>query len=216
MYLFADLVVCNGIDFISAALSRPLAIVDKMVVIDTGSTDGTLEFAQAMAAKFPEQLSVIDHGSIAPDYNISVVRNIGWNYAPPETTWHWNISDDEIYNWEDLPRLREFLTEHENDSARFVHIHFHEYGLNGDHNKRIYSEHDYHRVMIQRWTPKARWIGVWGREAVLYPDGKHTNSPDKDPSDILDPEIYYHHFNWLRKKYSEALKWYDHLRLNGM
>jgi len=213
MFLFADWVVCNGIEFLSATLSRPLAIIDRGVIVDTGSTDGTLEFAKAMAAKYPDKISVIEFGSLAPDYMMSKARNAGWNAAPEHTTWHWNIADDEIYNWQDLPKLRKFLEDHEKHPARFVNMHFHEYGISPE--GRIYSDKDYQRVMIHRWSPAAKWIGPWGREAVMYPDSKHTNSPKAD-NDLLDPKIYYHHFNWLRQKQQSVVDWNNSLRKRGM
>ena len=213
MFLYADWVVCNGIEFLSATLSRPLSIIDKGTIVDTGSTDGTLEFAKAMAAKYPDKLSVIDYGSLAPDFDMSKARNAGWFAAPPQTTWHWNIADDEIYNWQDLPKLRKFLEDHENHSARLVNMHFHEYGISPE--GRIYSDQDHQRVMIHRWSPQAQWKGVWGREALFYPDNCHTHRP-AGPHDIIDPQIYYHHFNWLRKKQQEVVDWNEGLKKRGM
>jgi glycosyltransferase involved in cell wall biosynthesis len=195
MFIFSDYVVCNGIDFITTVINKTIPFVDAAVVVDTGSTDGTLEVCQALAKKY-DKLRVIDFGSLAPHYDIYKARQAGWDAAPPETTWHWHFADDEIHNVKEIPRLIQFLKDHEHSPQRFVRLHFWEYGQSGI--DPIQPAGPYSRAMIHRWQPDARWIGKWGREGLVYPDEKH--HVNADPSDYLDPNYYFHHVNWLRAK----------------
>lgn len=206
MFLFADYVVWNGIEFLGAVVTRTIPFIDKAVLIDTGSTDGTWEMAQALASRH-KNLEVIQAGSIAPDYQIDRVRNIGWMKAPANTTWHWNIADDELYDAEDILRLKKFLAEHETSKERFVKLKFWEYGLVGQ-NKPLGAVESC-RAMIHRYDPNARWRGRWGREALTYPDGRH--HVNASPAEWLDPNIYYHHFNWLRCKQKQTCEIYGKL-----
>jgi len=206
MYLFADYVIWNGIDFITGVITKTAPFLNGGVIVDTGSTDGTLEVCTDLIKYYPH-ITLINFGSLAPDYNICNARNAGWLAAPPQTTWHWNIADDEIYNTKELPRLIKFLEEHEHAPQRFVRLKFWEYGFSG--RESIKHSGPYSRAMIHRWDPNARWIGKWGREGLRYTDGKH--HVNADPSDYLDPDFYYHHFSWLREKQGTVTEKYKQL-----
>jgi len=210
MKLFADWVVWNGQEFLSAAITKVIPFIDGGVIVDTGSTDATLNIAKAIADKYPK-IKVIEFGSLAPEYYICNARNVAWLAAPPDTTWSWNIADDEVYSYQDCERLRKFLEDHEQSPQRFVKLNFRDLGYDKEDRSKIVHGDLSYRAMIHRWDSNARWVGRWGREGLKYPDGKHHMNSDKE-TDWLDPNVSYLHMNWLREKQTKVVQLYNEMK----
>lgn len=63
-------IVNNEIDFIADIVSHHLPWVDKMYVLDTGSTDGTFEFLQERAKITPQLVVERYHVQYTPEYDV--------------------------------------------------------------------------------------------------------------------------------------------------
>ena len=210
MYLYADWLLWDAEEFMSATISRVIPYIDSGVIIDTGSTDATLGIAKAFAERYPEKIRVIEYGSLAPGYDISKARNVGWQAAPEGTTWHWNIADDEIYDISELVKLRKFLEEQEATTDRFVKLKFRDMGP-GPQGTISWTSEIYDRPMVHRYDRAAKWTGRWGREVLKYPDGLHTWSK----TEVMDPDVYYWHVNWIRRKQGQTVDIYNQMEREG-
>lgn len=92
------MIVKNEEEFLPQCLDSVKEIVDEMIIVDTGSTDRTLEIAKSYGAR------VYEHpwqGSF------SEARNYGLQYATCE--WILQLDADEALEKEDIPILREAL-----------------------------------------------------------------------------------------------------------
>lgn len=94
---------------LAECLSSAGPIVDEIVVVDTGSTDNTIEVAQRFEAKtFSYEWSD----------DFSAARNESLRHATGD--WVIVLDADEIIAPENLPRIREFVDRDEFDAVQFV------------------------------------------------------------------------------------------------
>jgi len=103
------MIVKNEGERLAECLSSVGPIVDEIVVVDTGSTDNTIEVAQRFEAKtFSYEWSD----------DFSAARNESLRHATGD--WVIVLDADEIIAPENLPRIREFVDRDEFDAVQFV------------------------------------------------------------------------------------------------
>ena len=94
---------------LAECLSSASPIIDEIVVVDTGSTDNTIEVARRFDAKtFSYEWSD----------DFSAARNESLRHATGD--WVMVLDADEIVTPDDLPRIREFVDRDEFDAVQFV------------------------------------------------------------------------------------------------
>ncbi len=96
--LSACMIVRNEEEFLPGCLDSIRDAVDEIVVVDTGSTDRTVEIAESFGAK------VYRH---AWNDNFTEARNCTLSYATCD--WILQIDADEVLEQEDMPLLREAI-----------------------------------------------------------------------------------------------------------
>lgn len=113
-------IICNEMDFIQDMIEYHSTFLDKMFILDTGSTDGTLEFL-LKAAKTNDKLIVEQyHQSFVPEYALDwvdmqnpfpevEVRNFALDRAEEITGADWILQCDGDEIW--LPQTRQILEE---------------------------------------------------------------------------------------------------------
>ncbi len=94
------MIVKNEEEHLPRCLASVRPLVDQMIVVDTGSTDKTVEIAESYGA------SVYHH---AWEGDFSKARNISMGYADSE--WILVIDADEELNVEDIPLIRKTIDE---------------------------------------------------------------------------------------------------------
>jgi pentatricopeptide repeat protein len=99
----------NEAERLPECLSSAGPIIDEIVVVDTGSTDNTVEVAQRFDAKTFSYEWCDD---------FSAARNESLRHATGD--WVIVLDADEIIAPEDLPRIREFVDGDEFDAVQFV------------------------------------------------------------------------------------------------
>lgn len=208
MKIFLDLLTLNGEEFMASALSRVLPYVDKAVVVDTGSTDASYGIAKAFEATHPNKLKVYQYGSLAPDFQIQHARNFALSHADKDTTWYWHISDDEVYDIDQIEKLVRFLEEHQKGMECRVKLKFRDFNP-GPEGTVIWTDQVHSRAMVNRYHPSLKWVGPWSFEQMQY-------SPNVlGANQWLDPDVYYWHFNFLRRKQREVARIYGELHKTG-
>jgi tetratricopeptide (TPR) repeat protein len=92
------MIVKNEEEYLPRCLASVKPLVDQLIVVDTGSTDRTVEIAESFGA------SVYHHEW---EGNFSKARNISMGYA--DCDWIVILDADEELNSEDIPTLREAI-----------------------------------------------------------------------------------------------------------
>ncbi|WOJ98054.1 glycosyltransferase [Congregibacter brevis] len=135
MRLSLCMIVKDEAFFIEECLASAAPFVDEVVVVDTGSTDGTREIAERYAGK------VLDFEWID---DFSAARNIGLAAATGD--WILVLDADERIAAEDYPKLREAMSTSEFDGYYLI--------------QRNYSDEELQLNWIAVTEPD-EWSGPW-------------------------------------------------------
>lgn len=98
------MIVRNEEDNIARCIESALPIVSEVVVVDTGSTDKTIEIARKYTNKVHSiQFDTIEHnGSVVEDIDLSKARNEALKHATKD--WVLMLDADEYIDQRDLPK----------------------------------------------------------------------------------------------------------------
>lgn len=162
----ADWVVINEEQFIEKSIEALLPHIDYGVVIDTGSTDGTLDIVRGLQKKYPNlALTTCDIGG---RYNISTARNVGVKMcmdAIGDGAWYVVVAGDEIY----VPGVSKIQSVLDGlpTTARWVYAWAASW-LRGKNDVAVLSEWVPLRPTIFRMVDGIRWAGCYGSEHIVY------------------------------------------------
>ncbi len=165
--------VSNQLNTIDRCLSHVKPLLDQLdaelIVIDTGSTDGTVEICKKYGAR------VIDHPW---NGNMSEARNEGIYHAKGE--WYLSIDDDEWF--EDVEDILRFFQEgfyHSYDQASYIQRNY------MDSAGTVYE--DNHTLRMARITPELHFEGRI-HDALLTDPGLNT---------VFVLHSYAHHYGFV-------------------
>lgn len=107
------MIVKNEEHFLGRCLESARDVVDEMVIVDTGSTDRTVEIAERYGAR------VYDHPW---QDSFSEARNFGLQFAQGD--WLLQLDADEELEREDVPLIREYVRSTEYDGYSVVFLNY--------------------------------------------------------------------------------------------
>lgn len=97
-FISACMIVKNEEDNLSRCLKSIDAVVDEIIVVDTGSTDSTVEIAK----RFTDKVYQIEWPN-----DFSIARNTSISYAHPQSDWiYWMDADEILIN---AAKLRKYI-----------------------------------------------------------------------------------------------------------
>lgn len=200
MKIFGDWVVKNEEERIEASLRSVLPYIDEAVVIDTGSTDRTLEIVEAVKKDFSNLVNIIKM-DIGPHFNMSMARNTGLSACPAEFDWYMETAGDEVYD-DTIKNLRPTL---ENLPVQYVWVYTwgRDWHIHENTGEKYIKNHKFGRPRLYRRLSGMAWEGVWNRERVLYP-GLGSYFPYEHRNDrhhlYWDANVWYDHYGWADNK----------------
>jgi glycosyltransferase involved in cell wall biosynthesis len=229
MKIFAAWVVKNEDEKIRESLESLLPYVDSAILIDTGSTDKTLEIVKEVHDNYFHNLQVVTGVDIGPDKNMSIALTIGLNSIPTlfkqETCWYMVIAGDEVFD-SSIKDLRSML-EKVPESYLWIYSWFRNWSLNEATGKieQFYSYEPsnshphtnlHGRPLCYRYKDGMYWEGHWNEERILYPDvGSYFRYNQCVPCNNLvyfDSKITYDHYAWSNKNRYMRQHEYERLR----
>lgn len=216
MKIFCDWIVKDEDEWIEDSLRSLLPYIDGAVVVDTGSTDNTLDIVKKVKAEFSNLLAIF-HIDIGVHFDISRARNTGLRSCPPdywlnEPAWYGNIAGDEIYD-HTARNLRPLLERLISTRIRWVYTWGRDWHLNEAGNPFIKNP-KFGRPIFYRHIDGMIWKGVWNRERIVYPDiGSYFPFESRDDRTYLfwDANVWYDHRGWMGRKVKE--RWDTYMRL---
>lgn len=182
--LCANLIVWNEIDFIEAYLENTLPYVDTLIVIDGGSTDGTLEVLRA-ADPSKVDLTVWQQpggrnteGWQEPQRrNLAIEKSIG--------DWILKKDADEFFCEDDYLVIRELMT---TDAHAFRFHTYHFWG--GVDRLRLDSPGDEH------WSNEWHLLMWRASLGLRYTDVPLHSTLSPAPDARFVPDVHMHHYHW--------------------
>ena len=133
-------------------------LADEMVIVDTGSTDKTVELARESGARvfsFPW----INDFAAAKNFAIDKARG----------KWVFLLDADEYWEDKDFPIIRKTLREYEN-KAHIIGFVCNRVNIDADHDNRVLNESMHIRIM--RNLPGLRYVGAIHEQLVYEGEGK--------------------------------------------
>jgi len=214
--IFCDWVIKNEEERIKASLESVLPYVDRAVVVDTGSTDKTLEIVKSVGSKHSNLVSVL-HVDIGEHFDMSVARNTGLRACPPEfwkneITWYMEVAGDEVYD-ESIRNLRATL-EKLPDHVLWVYTWGRDWHINKETGERYIRNQKFGRPRLYRHIDGMYWMGVWNRERIVYPGyGSYFAYEQRNDEYRLywDADVWYDHYGWADGKRHYRSRVYDEL-----
>lgn len=137
------MIVRNEEPRLAECLNSAKGAVEEIVIVDTGSTDGTVAIAESFGARVV---------AYPWDDDFSAARNFALEQV--NSDWVLQLDADEALEAEDLPQLREFILRDDLDAV-FVAIHNYERGPEGQRRTVV---HAYPRLF--RCRPEIRYQGL--------------------------------------------------------
>ena len=216
MKIFGDWVIKNEEQRIEASLRSLLPHIDKALVVDTGSTDDTLDIVHSVKEDFP-YLDVITGVDIGPNKEMAIARNVGLRNCPPEywlneTTWYMETAGDEVYD-HTISNLRATMAAIE-DNIIWVYTWGRDWHINEDTQEPYILNPKFGRPRLYRHIDGMLWRGIWNRERIVYPiQGSYFQYERVDDRTKLykDADIWYDHYGWADSKRVERLAEYVRL-----
>lgn len=148
---------------IRECLESMLAVCDKVVVLDAGSTDGTLEYIYSVQLLEPN-LKVIS-GAWGPDterfFRLSRLLNDARNYL--DTDWHLMMQGDEVIHEDSFPWIRKAIERPFGDGYSLTRL-----NLYGDLNHCVRFD-----LPNERKPTADRILCLGRREYPTHGDGDH-------------------------------------------
>ena len=229
MKIFADWVVKDESFYLAASVLSVLPIIDCGVIVDTGSSDGTLEIAEALVKLSKDKLKLVQSPTLLTQHEVGIkiddARNLGLSYAPDDTDWYWVFAGDEIYDYKAVGVIRSFLEGITADKdILFVNVSYIDYTRLAV-GSAISRAGATDRPVVYRYVKGMRWGGIFDREAVYYPDDKnYINYLQKDFRDkyfMIEKHwrtfpLSYDHFHGLKPSSKEREEYYKLLTKRGL
>lgn len=218
MKIFADWVVKNEAERIESSLRSVLPHVDQAVVIDTGSTDGTLDILESVKKDFSNFTNIINV-DIGPHFDMSIARNTGLRMCPPEfwtkePTWYMETAGDEVYD-DSIKNLRPLL-ESISDKVLWVYTWGRDWHMKEETGERYILNPKFGRPRLYRHVDGMLWQGVWNRERILYPKfGSYFPYERANDRTYLywDADVWYDHYGWSDSKRHYRTQIYNELNM---
>lgn len=180
-------IVKDEADHIERMIRSCLPIIDHIVMVDTGSTDNSIELARSCSDGIPIEV----HRVKFEDF--SQARNIALDFALGKTDWILAMDADEYFVEEDLAELLH-LTNYNNgvDGWRLPRYNF----LDESLPARLHHYPDYQRRLFKN-SAKMRYVGRvhellegvtnWGFAPVsMVPQGGSCGGPHIHHSGLID------------------------------
>jgi glycosyltransferase involved in cell wall biosynthesis len=204
MKIFADMVVKDEQEKVEEALRAVMPYVDLMWVIDTGSTDGTIDIVKKVQKDF-DHLKLLTGIDIGPNFDIQIARNAGLGRCPPdfwtkEPTWYFVLAGDEVYD-HTITNMRRIL-EAQPEKILWVFTWGRNWNLD-ENDKPVIDNPQFGRPCLYRHMHGMRWSGVWNRERIIYP-GFGSYFRYEHAKDFrfmcIDANLWYDHYGWTYAK----------------
>jgi glycosyltransferase involved in cell wall biosynthesis len=140
------LIVKNEEKVLKRCIKSMSGAYDELIIVDTGSTDRTIEIAEKLGAR-------VQHFKWVDDF--AAARNYALSFATGDWIM-WCDADDIMHN-EDVKRFREIVHSHDNDDImgiNFPYIYSHESTGTGE-----IPNFKYHRLRIMKKESNPIWKG---------------------------------------------------------
>lgn len=152
-----NLITHNGLSaFIKLALSIAMPIVDEVVVCDTGSVDGTLEYLKSLkeVKLIYEDVQPLGETWTNSPKDVRLTELLNEMKEKTDSDWIIKIDDDEVFPHELLREIVKMKKESPIYSVPFIHV--------GQSSKLHYIKRLFHNI------PEVRWEGIYGTETLTY------------------------------------------------
>jgi glycosyltransferase involved in cell wall biosynthesis len=204
MKIYADCVVKDEQEKVEEALRVVMPHVDRMQVIDTGSTDDTIRIVNKLRKEY-DHLHLATGVDIGPNFDIQIARNKGLQGCPPEfwtkePTWYFVLAGDEVYD-DTVVNIRPTL-EKQPDSVLWVFTWGRNWTINAEGEPHI-DNPQFGRPMFYRHVDGMKWSGVWNRERIIYPKvGSYFRYEARRDFKrmCINANIWYDHYGWTYAK----------------
>lgn len=186
--------VLNEATFLPLYLKSVTSYADEIIIVDGGSTDGSIELIESYKGKYNIRLFIQKQGTAYTDeWNESVVRNFMVDQAKGD--WIANIDADEIFDDALQAAISERMIHTNADVFLFPMINF----WRDPWTVRVNAPND------ERWANDI--VRMWrNRRGIRYRDQKHhctLHSPAGDiwtlPSERIQVPLYHYHYALGRK-----------------
>lgn len=166
------MIVKNEEDYLKACLSSVKDIVDEMIIVDTGSTDKTVEIAKSFSAK-------VFHYKW--DSNFSKARNFSLSKATCD--WILILDADEIFEKTDTDKFIELINTTSADGCHFMVINY-------SSNQSVANASVHYAFRLLRNTKAYHYVGSI-HEQITRIDG------DTSKINLTNEEIKLHHYGYM-------------------
>ncbi len=187
--------------------------VEKAVVVDTGSTDGTMELLQEVKRLFPDkvELSECDEAPDSTDWSFSKfnprnhaltgIRN--WMIQQTKTKFCWVVDGDEVYRDQGVQQVAEYIRNFPDlVQAAYVPLLWFARDLNHLCNDVYPGVYGYTGRLFR--TKDLSVKGSFPGEMHTY-DGRHDIHPDKPGTAKLTHMVPFHHYEMVTKPHRRRL-----------
>lgn len=214
---------------IEASLRSLVPYVDSAVIVDSGSTDNTLEIVDKVRQEYPHIILPTLHVDIGPDKNMSISRNMGLQNMPKDSHWYMYPAGDEVYD-DSVKNLRSVL---ENIPPNYVWMftwfrHWDIDETTKQYIRRYPSTEPYYTINGDprvlgtpgacRVLPGMLWEGIWNRERILYPGigsyFRYVYPQVGNPYIYMNANIWCDHWGWADEK--RSWKGQEYVRLAAL
>lgn len=167
MRFSVNMLTWNGEDFIYKALKSIAQYAIEIVVIDTGSTDSTIDILEQFkdeCERFHYEIhDVQDLGETWKDDKKDIELTKLLNYAKSLTKNEWilKMDDDEIFPEETIKEILELEWSHLSYSIPFIHFEKDKI-LDPNLHKDLYV------ARLFRNIPEISWVNKYGSEVISY------------------------------------------------
>ena len=180
--------VRNEENFCEAALKSVAPVASKVLIVDTGSEDRTLEILKNV----PVEKRIVN---VPPADAAGLCEYRNDMAEMTETEWYWIMDGDEVYDPKHLPEITDFLREVPPHIHRVLLHRRHPY-----HHPGLISGYDTIGRIFRAST--VRWKLFEGRGKVGHETAFLKNNPSADlrPHSIMLPRrIFFYHFHYFQR-----------------